>query len=203
MCGILTAVILASAYRPEEVDDWFMENAAVFLFLGVLIATYKRLPLSDVTYAILVIFLAIHEWGAHYKYSDVPLGEWMKPWLGTTRNSYDRVSHFAYGFFCGYPLQELAMRTGIRNRWRYIVPVALTLAFSAVYEITEAFMASVLTPERGEEFVGMQGDFWDAQKDMFLAGVGCLLTMMAVAWWRHRRTAVASVTVAAAAKESV
>ena len=170
-----------SAWRPEEVDDWLMENTAVFMLLVALIATYKKLPLSDASYLCLLVFLAIHEWGAHYKYSDVPLGEWMKPWLGSTRNHYDRVIHFSYGWLCGYPLQELAMRTGVRNRWRYVLPVALTLGFSAAYEISEAFMASILTPERGEEFVGMQGDVWDAQKDMFLAGLGAVVTMTAAA----------------------
>ena len=53
----------------------------------------------------------MHEWGAHYKYSDVPLGEWMKPWLHTQRNNYDRVIHFSYGLLCAYPMQEFFMRT--------------------------------------------------------------------------------------------
>ena len=201
MCAILAAAMLISAYHPEEVDDWFMENAAVFLLLGALIATYRRLPLSDTSYLCLVVFLSIHEWGAHYKYSDVPLGEWMKPWFGTTRNSYDRVIHLSYGVFCGYPLQELAMRTGIRNQWRSILPVVLILAFSAVYEIAEAAMASILSPLKGEEFVGMQGDFWDAQKDMLLAGAGAVVATAAVSWIRRRKAVAAqSAPIAMAAR---
>jgi putative membrane protein len=107
------------------------------------------------------------------------------------RNDYDRVVHFGYGLLCGYPLQELTVRTGIRNNWRYIVPVAMILAFSAMYEMLEALMASILTPERGEEFVGMQGDMWDSQKDMFVAGVGAVTAMAIVAVIRHRRSATA------------
>jgi putative membrane protein len=113
----------------------------------------------------------------------------MKPWFGTARNSYDRVIHFGYGLLCGYPLQEWCMRTGIANGWRYGAPIAMTMAFSAAYEITEAMMAMILTPERGEEFVGMQGDMWDAQKDMLLAGCGVLITMCAVFAIRRRRAA--------------
>lgn len=187
VCAGVALAILVSAYRPEEVDDWAMENSLVIVFVAVLAATYKRLPLSDTSYLCIFVFLALHEWGAHYKYSDVPLGEWMKPWFGTMRNHYDRAAHFSYGLLCGYPLQELVMRTGIRNRWRYVVPVALTLSFSALYEMLEAFMASILTPERGEEFVGMQGDMWDSQKDMFLAMAGAALAMVAVAAIRYRR----------------
>jgi putative membrane protein len=51
----------------------------------------------------------------------------------------------------------------------------------------EAGMAAILSPERGEEFVGMQGDIWDAQKDMFLAGLGALVAMTAIAALRRRR----------------
>jgi len=189
LSAAMAAVLAISAYNPVEVDDWFMENTLVFLFLGVLIWSYDRLPLSDTSYLCLFAFLTIHELGAHYKYSDVPLGEWMKPYLGTTRNSYDRVIHFGYGLLCGYPLQELTMRTGVRNRWRYIVPIALTLAFSSIYEMLEAWMATILTPERGEEFVGMQGDMWDAQKDMFLAGAGAVMAMFTIAGVRQRKAA--------------
>lgn len=185
----MALVIAISAYHPEEVDDWFMENTAAILFLTVLIATYRRMPLSDTSYLCIFVFLTLHEWGAHYKYSDVPLGEWMKPWLHTSRNSYDRVIHFGYGLLCGYPLQEWCMRTGIVNGWRYGAPIAMTMAFSAAYEITEAIMAMILTPERGEEFVGMQGDMWDAQKDMLLAALGAVAAMSLVFAIRSRRVA--------------
>jgi putative membrane protein len=70
---------------------------------------------------------------------------------------------------------------GVTSRWRYLLPVEMTLSFSACYEMLEAFAASVLTPERGEEFVGMQGDIWDSQKDMLMAGVGAVIAMLVIA----------------------
>jgi putative membrane protein len=186
----LLLVILISAIRPDEVDDWFMENSVVVIFLAVLSFTYRKLPLSQTSYLLLFIYLALHEWGAHYKYSDVPLGEWMKPLLHTQRNHYDRVMHFSYGLLCGYPIQEMFIRkAGVRGGWRYVLPVEMTLAFSAAYEMVEALMASILTPDRAEEFVGMQGDIWDSQKDMFLAGTGAILAMLIVAVARRRRDA--------------
>ena len=186
----MAAAILIAGYRPEKVFDYFLENMTAFTFIAVLALTYKRLALSETSYLLLLVFLAFHEWGAHYKYSDVPLGEWMKTLTGSQRNSYDRVMHFSYGFLWGYPFQELFMRTtGVVNRWRYITPIALTLALSASYEMLEALMASILSPERGEEFVGMQGDMWDSQEDMFMAGVGAVAIMLLVALVRHRRWA--------------
>jgi putative membrane protein len=184
----MALAIAASAYRPESVYDWFLENALVFSFATALIVTYRRLALSDLTYGLLLVFLCFHEWGAHYKYSDVPLGEWMKPWLATKRNDYDRVIHFSFGLFCAYPMQEVFRRSlKVSGRWQYYVPIECTLALSAFYELLEAMMANILTPERGEEFVGMQGDIWDSQKDMFVATIGSVAAMLILAAVRARR----------------
>ncbi|MBZ5634267.1 MAG: DUF2238 domain-containing protein [Acidobacteriia bacterium] len=202
LCLAMAVVIVITGYRPEKVFDWWLENAAALTFLAVLGITYRRLPLSDLSYLLIFVYLSLHEWGAEYKYSDVPLGEWMKPWLHTTRNHYDRVMHFSYGLLLSYPMQEWFMRVvGVTNRWRYLLPVESTLAFSACYEMLEAFAASVLTPERGEEFVGMQGDMWDSQKDMFMAGLGVITAMIVVATVRavqRRRERVALQAAAAA-----
>jgi putative membrane protein len=182
LCLAMAVVIVVTGYRPERVFDWWLENAAALTFLAVLGTTYRRLPLSDLSYLLIFVYLSMHEWGAEYKYSDVPLGEWMKPWLGTTRNHYDRVMHFSYGLLLAYPMQEWFMRVvGVTSRWRYLLPVESTLAFSACYEMLEAFAASVLTPERGDEFVGMQGDMWDSQKDMLMAGLGAVTAMLVIA----------------------
>jgi len=178
----MAAVILITGSRAEKDFDWWLENAVALTFLTVLGSTYRRLPLSDFSYLLIFVYLSLHEWGAEYKYTDVPLGEWMKPWLGTTRNHYDRVMHFSYGLLLSYPIQEWFTRVvGVTSRWRYLLPFETTLAFSAGYEMLETFAASILSPERGEEFVGMQGDMWDAQKDMFLAGLGAVTAMLVVA----------------------
>jgi putative membrane protein len=188
LCLVLAVVIIITGYRPERVFDWWLENAAALTFIAVLGITYRRLPLSDLSYLLIFVYLSMHEWGAEYKYSDVPLGEWMKPWLGTTRNHYDRVMHFSYGLLLAYPMQEWFMRVvGVTSRWRYLLPVESTLAFSACYEMLEALAASVLTPERGEEFVGMQGDMWDSQKDMLMAGLGAISAMLVIAMIRTVR----------------
>jgi putative membrane protein len=184
------AAILISAYRPERVFDWGLENVLVTGFLVMLVLTYDRFPLSDLSYLLIVVFLSFHEWGAHYKYSDVPLGEWMKPWLHTQRNHYDRVIHFSFGLLLSYPMQEVFLRLGrVTEGWRYYLPVEATLALSAVYEMMEAGVASVVSPQRGEEFVGMQGDIFDSQKDMFNATMGAIVAMVIVYAVRKRRAA--------------
>ena len=190
LCVVMASAIAISAFRPESVYDWFLENALVFGFLAALAVTYRRLALSDLTYTLLLLFLCFHEWGAHYKYSDVPLGEWMKPWLATKRNDYDRVIHFSYGLLCAYPMQEVFKRSAkVPGRWQYYLPIECTLALSAFYELLEALMANILTPERGEEFVGMQGDIWDSQKDMSVALMGSIVSVGIILALRYRRAA--------------
>jgi putative membrane protein len=76
---------------------------------------------------------------------------------------------------------------GVRNGFRYFLPIQFTLACSAVYEILEALVASIVSPQHGEDFVGMQGDMWDAQKDMLMAALGAVVAMGLVAGVRAVR----------------
>ncbi len=132
ICCAFALWVLYCAWNPESVFDFWLENLLTLIFVAVLAATYRRMALSDASYALIAVFLALHEWGALYKYSDVPLGEWMKPAFGLTRNHYDRVMHFAYGLLLAYPMQEWFVRSG-NVRFRSFLPIQFTLACSAVY----------------------------------------------------------------------
>ena len=185
LCVAAAVVIGISAYHPEMVIDWLLENLLVVIGFAYLIATYKRFPLSNLSYGFILAFLAFHEWGAHFKYFDVPLGEWMKVWLHTSRNHYDRVVHLAFGLLLGYPLHETYARfTGMRLGWAYLFPIETAMGFGAVYECIEATVASIVSPDAGEAFVGMQGDIWDAQKDMGMGMLGGAIAMGAL--WAYR-----------------
>jgi putative membrane protein len=186
-----TVIVFAlAAWHPDTVFDWALENGLVFITIPVLALTYRRFAFSDLSYLLILIYLAIHEFGAHFKYSDVPLGEWLKPVLHTTRNHYDRIAHFSFGFLIAYPFREIAMRSArVKGRWLYWIPVETTLALSAIYEILEALMANLLTPQRGEEFVGMQGDMWDSQEDMTMAMFGSIAAVLLIAAIVRRRKA--------------
>jgi len=187
MAGTIVAMAL-SAHQPAMVFDWWLENLLVFLLFLFLLFTYRKIPLSTFAYGMIFCFLLIHEWGAHHKYADVPLGKWMKGWLQTTRNHYDRVSHFAFGFFLSVPFREAFVVTASnRGAWSYYIPVEFALAAGAIYEVIESIVAEIVTPEQGEAFVGMQGDMWDAQKDIGLAGAGAALMMIGVRIREGRR----------------
>jgi putative membrane protein len=189
ICIGVFAIMAAAAYHPDKVFDWALENGTAAVVLIVIFGSYRKFAFSDLSYLLMLIYLGIHEWGAHYKYSDVPLGEWIKPILHTTRNHYDRIAHFSFGAFLAYPMREICIRVlRVRGNWQYYLPVECTLAFSAVYEILEALMANILTPQRAEEFVGMQGDPWDSQEDMFVAGLGAVIGVLIIAAIVKRRS---------------
>jgi putative membrane protein len=193
ICAASAAAFLLAAIRPDTLFDWALENTLVFILVPLMIWWYRKLPLSDLSYVLILAYLCVHEWGAHYKYSDVPLGEWLKPLLHTQRNHYDRVAHFSFGLLLSYPFQEVFMRTArVAGMWRYYLPIEATLAFSAIYEMLEAGSASVLSPQRLEEFVGMQGDPWDSQEDMLMAGLGSIVAMICVYQFRKRKAAAAA-----------
>jgi putative membrane protein len=182
LCAGTALVIAVSAKDPLMVGDWLLENLLVTFLLVTLITSYQWLRLSDLSYLLIFAFLCIHEWGAHHKYADVPLGEWLKPLLQTNRNHYDRIAHFSFGLLLAYPFREVLIRAaGVRGWWAYYLPVDMALALGAAYEILEAIVASIVSPDTAEAFIGLQGDVWDTQKDIALAGLGSIITMAVVA----------------------
>ncbi|MEO7795945.1 MAG: DUF2238 domain-containing protein, partial [Thermoanaerobaculia bacterium] len=117
--------------------------------------------------------------GSHYTYAEVPFGFTLQSWFAAERNMYDRLVHFAYGLLLAYPVREVFVRiTRARGVWSFYLPVELTLASSAIYELIEWIAAAGVDPEAGLAFLGAQGDVWDAQKDMGLAGLGSILAMV-------------------------
>ncbi len=175
---LFVAVWVWAAIEPRFPHDWLLENYLVFIFVPIILITGKYFRLSNVSYTLITIFMILHVIGSHYTYAEVPFGEALKDWLGADRNMYDRLVHFLFGLLIAYPVREVFVRiTRARGFWGYWLPVELTLAFSAVYELIEWGAAMVVDPAAGLAFLGSQGDIWDAQKDMALAGLGSLIAM--------------------------
>ena len=180
--GLLAWLLLlwiVTAIAPFDRRDWLLENLLVFFYAAILVLTYRRFAFSNTSYVLFSIFMSLHLVGAHYTYSEVPLGYWLRDTLDLSRNHYDRIVHFSFGLLIAYPLRELLMRAaGVVRRWSYIMAVAMVLAFSAFYEVMEGVVAMLVAPDLGMAYLGTQGDEWDAQKDSFLAFSGSLVAML-------------------------
>jgi putative membrane protein len=180
---LLIAVMLFwtwSGIRPLDTRlTWTLETLPFMLALPVLLLTYKRFPLSDLTYTIIAIHAMILMLGGHYSYAKVPLGFWMEDWFGWTRNNYDKIGHFTQGFGPAIYTREIIARTSPlrRGRWLGFISVAVPLAFSALYEIFE-WLASLSNPTDTEAFLGTQGYIWDTQNDMFFCLIGSVAALV-------------------------
>ncbi len=178
-CYVLLWILLA--IHPVDRGDWFLENLLVFAAIAVLVLTYRKFQFSNVTYALIGLFLALHAVGAHYTYAKVPAGFWMQDWLHLNRNHFDRVIHFGFGLLFIFPWQELVRRAAeARARWVPWLALAIVTAMSSFFEILEAIIAQIVHPDLGTAYLGTQGDIWDAQKDMVAAILGGILATIAI-----------------------
>jgi putative membrane protein len=181
LLAIFVAVWGWSAWKPVHPDDWLLENYLVFFWVPILLITARFFQLSDISYGLVTLFMCLHVIGSHYTYAETPFGFTLQNWVGADRNMYDRLVHFCYGLLLAYPIREVLVRVArLRGFWAYFFPIDLTFSFSSIYEIIEWKAAALVAPELGLAFLGTQGDVWDAQKDMFLAGMGAIIAMLIV-----------------------
>ena len=175
----LLVLWIITAIEPFNRRDWLLENLLVFVYSGLLVFSYPRFAFSNLSYALFTVFLSLHLIGAHYTYEHAPPGDWLQALFEVQRNHYDRIVHFCFGLLIAYPFREVLLRAaGVRPAWSHFLAVNCVLAFSAFYELLEAAVATLVSPELGAAYLGTQGDSWDAQKDAFLAFSGALLAMI-------------------------
>lgn len=189
-----------AAINPLFPHDWLLENYLVFISVPLILLSARYFKLSDESYGLITLFMILHVIGSHYTYAEVPFGDTLQMWFDADRNMYDRLVHFSFGLLLAYPIHEMFLKVAhAKGFWSYFLPIDLTLSFSALYEIIEWFTARHVDPEAGLAFLGSQGDIWDAQKDMGLAGLGALITMLVVAtahayirqgFWREMKESV-------------
>lgn len=185
--GLFGLFWLGLAIAPHDRADWALENVLVVLFVPAFLASLRYFPLSRLSWTLILVFLSLHSVGAHYTYSEVPYDDWLDALfgfrlgdvLGLERNSYDRLVHFSYGLLLAYPMREMFLRVAdARGFWGYFLPLDLTLSTSAIFELLEWLAVELFGGDLGTAYLGMQGDQWDAQKDMAMAGLGAAIAML-------------------------
>lgn len=146
--------------------------------IPILLATCRRHPLTPLLYRLIFLHMLILLLGAHYSYARVPLGFWLQDLFDFSRNHYDRIGHLMQGFMPAILAREILLRSGAvrRGGWLFFIVVSICLAFSAFYEMIEWWTA--LLGDIAQDFLGSQGDIWDAQWDMFLALIGAVSSLL-------------------------
>lgn len=173
---LLTILIYVwSAINPYGYFIWFLETIPIAIGLILIFLTRNKFPLSNFLYRIILIHMIILAIGGHYTYAQVPLFNYIKEAFDLPRNDYDKIGHFFQGVTPALLTREIILRkTNLKNQFFILIfSISIALSFSALYEIFEWAMA-ILTNE-GSDFVSMQGDVWDAQKDMLVALFGAVI----------------------------
>lgn len=184
----------ALAIAPSYREDWLLENVLVLIAVPLLVAGHGRLRFSNTAYTCLFVFLVLHEVGAHYTYSEVPLPSWMagSGADGTgaaSRNHFDRIVNFLYGvLITPMAIELLDARAPQRGMWRWLLPWFFVVSHATLFEIVEAAAAGVFGGDLGQAYVGTQGDVWDSQKDSALAAVGAALAVTLARWRTLRKS---------------
>ncbi|GGP64157.1 membrane protein [Shewanella algicola] len=192
---IFVIEFIVISINPYNRADWVLENVLIVFSAIFVVFTYKKCPLSRLSYSLIFVFMSLHEIGSHYTYANVPYDEFLQSYfnfslneyMGWERNNFDRLIHFAYGFLLAYPVRDLYCKiAGVTGFWSYFTPLNLIMSTSMLYELVEWGAAEVFGGELGMAYLGTQGDIWDAHKDMALASLGGVLAM-AITLFIHSR----------------
>ena len=196
LLAIVTALFAALAIAPPDRMTWALENSFLVAGIAFLFFTRRWLPLTNGAYSALFVFCVLHEIGAYYTYSNVPYESWYEALTGHPfselfawkRNHFDRFVHFSFGLLLAYPMRALFLRlVDARGVTSYFLPIQMVLSWSALYELIEWGAAMMFGEGTDIAYVGAQGDTWDAQKDMALAGVGAVLSMLLASAYHRAR----------------
>lgn len=188
LLALVLAVLAWSGIGAYERGTWLLEVFPVLVAVPVLLASWRRFPLTRLLYALIALHAVILMVGGHYTYARTPLGFWMQEWFGFTRNHYDRIGHLAQGFIPAIAAREILLRrTPLRSGgWLFTLVTAVALAISALYELAE-WGAAVALGSGADEFLATQGDVWDTQKDMLMAWLGAMAAQLLLSRWHDRQ----------------
>lgn len=187
---LFSIVFVWSAINPYDLFTWFLEVIPAILGVAILILTYKRFPFTKMVYFLIFIHCVILMVGGHYTYAEVPFFDWIKETFEQTRNNYDKVGHFAQGFIPAMIAREILIRKKVINSkaWLNFFIVTTCMTISVVYEFIE-WLASELTGESADSFLGTQGYIWDTQADMLYATIGAISALLLLSKVHDRKIA--------------
>jgi putative membrane protein len=181
-------VLVWAFVTTEDRFNCLAETVPAMVGAVVMVATYRWFKLTNTSYAVVWVFALILIVGGRYTYAAVPVGEWAKEAFGLSRNHFDRVGHFFQGVVPAMLARELLLRTSPlkSGKWLFFLCVCVAMFVSAMYELVEWWYAVWFGGDRAEDFLGSQGDVWDAQADMLMALIGGMVSQLVLGWLQDR-----------------
>lgn len=162
---------------PYHRGYWVAANIAPVLITVFFAMGFRRFRFSNLSYFLVGFLLFFQTLGAHYFFYRVPF-DFITQLFDFNRNHFDRLVHVAVGFYA-YPAAEFLVRRKIvlHRKAVYVLSFALIMAVAGLYEVFEWLYVILVSPGSNADFLGAQGDVWDAQKDMMADGIGALIIL--------------------------
>ena len=184
---LLTLFLVRSGIAPNDRIVWALETFWVMIAIAMWALWLRRKPATATVFYVVIAHSVVLIVGGIYTYTLVPAGAWVQEWMGRPRNDYDRLGHFMQGFAPAMLWREVFVRNAIvkRGGWLGVIVLGMCLAFSAFFELLE-FAGAVMLGEPGVNFLGAQGDEWDAQWDMLFCGIGAIAALWTLGWIQDR-----------------
>ncbi|WPP43919.1 DUF2238 domain-containing protein [Pseudomonas sp. AN-1] len=184
------AALIVSGISPYDRPTWWLEVSPVLIAAPLLLASYRRFPLTDLLYWLIALHCLVLILGGAYTYARVPAGFWVQELLDLARNPYDKLGHFMQGFVPALIAREILLRGGFLAAGRMLAFLSLcvAMAISAVYELIE-WAVALIAGGGAVDFLGTQGDPWDTQADMFWALIGASTGLLGLARLQDRQIA--------------
>ena len=186
MVAALVCVAVVLGIYPADRTVWCVEMVWAVGLWAVLLLTRRKFRFSTPAYLCFFVWTVLQLIGAHYTFEHVPM-EWLMKPLGLVRNPYDRIAHFAVGWFA-FPLAEFFFRKNwVKSAgFAAFFAVMSTVAMAGIWELVEWWYAVVDGGEAGAAFLGSQGDVWDAQKDILCDTLGAICSSGLFLWCDRR-----------------
>ena len=197
---IVGAAVVFTGLFTADRWNWFLDTVWVIVGLPIIVVSRQYLRLTPLIYWLMMVHALFLLGGGYYTYEKMPLGMWFQELFELERNHYDRIGHFLQGFVPAMIWREVYLRWSPvpKSGWLFFIIVCNCLAFSAFFELLE-WWAAVLSGAEGGEFLGHQGDIWDAQWDMLLALIGALVALLTLSGLHDRQLATLQSTSASSA----
>jgi putative membrane protein len=165
------------AIEPVSRRVWIAEVIPVVAVFLLLAGTFRIFRFSNLAYSLMAVWLFWHTVGGHYTFARVPF-DWFTGALAFERNHFDRIGHFSVGLYA-YPMMEWLLRRRLCGAvTASFFALFFIMSIAAAYEIIEWWFAAYEGGDVGADFLGAQGDAWDAQKDMLADTLGALAAIL-------------------------
>ena len=188
LAAVFAAVFAWLTIEPVSRTVWIAEVIPVIIVFTLLVVTFGLFRFSNMAYTLTAVWLFWRTIGGHYTFANAPF-EWLSDLTGSKRNHFDRIGHFSVGLYA-FPMMEWLLRK------RHCGPVTASffalffvMSIAAGYAIIEWRYAAAEGGEAGVEFLGSQGDVWDAQKDMLADTLGAVAAIVLYRFTRPDKSA--------------